>query len=238
MSQPSRFFQIGVPQHICCRGNQRQDIFSDEQDRRLYTDLLVRHASEWAIQIVGYCLMSNHVHLILYPTHNDTLSPMMQRLNSRYAQETLLRTQRTGHLWHSHFRASPMDNQHMWTALRYVELNPVRAGLVRHAEDWPWSSATAHMGLTEWPTWLDRSIWAGRSGPTEWADCLREIASAEQDGLVRRAVHEGRPLASEDVVAGWEVAYRCTLRPRTGGRPKKGAATAESTPALYQSATG
>ena len=159
MPRPLRFAPAGVPLHIRIRGNQRQDVFYDDADRRNYVDLLVRHCEERQVGILGYCLMTNHVHLILQPTLDTGLSEAMSRINSEHAQKVQFRQRRTGHLWHGRFKATAMDALYLWTALRYVELNPVRAGLVSQPEDWYWSSAGAHLGVAHWPDWLDGRAW-------------------------------------------------------------------------------
>ena len=240
MPRPLRFAPAGVPQHVRCRGNQQQDIFLDKQDHRLYNDLLFRHAAESAIRILGWCHMSNHVHLILQPSRDDNLSRMMQRLNSEYAQAIQSHARRAGHLWYGPYRASPMDNNYLWTALRYVELNPVRAGMVHRPEDWPWSSATAHMGLSDWPDWLDRSIWSGRWDAASWIESLHQICNTEEDGLIRKAARENRPLAALAVVERWEIEHGVELRPRECPRPKlkKDVGSEESQLNLLRSAAG
>ena len=131
----------GVPVHVRSRGNQRQDVFGDDVDRRRYQDLMVQHCAEFGVDILGYCQMTNHVHLILQPSSDDGLSRAMQRINSEHAQAVQLRLGRSGHLWQGRFKATAMDEAYLWAALRYVELNPVRAAMVGQAEQWPWSSA-------------------------------------------------------------------------------------------------
>ena len=107
--------------------------------------------------------MTNHVHLILQLSTDDGLSRAMQRLNSEHAQGVQFRLGRSGHLWQGRFKATTMDEAYLWSALRYVELDPVRAGMVGSAEKWPWSSAAAHLGVGLWPEWLDGRAWSEQS---------------------------------------------------------------------------
>jgi putative transposase len=168
MARPLRFAPAGIPLHVRSRGNQRQDVFADNADRLRYLELLARHCQEYDVKILGYCLMTNHVHLVLQPSSDDGLSRAMQRLNSEHAQAVQCRLGRSGHLWQGRFKGTPMDENYLWTALRYVELNPVRAGMVSRTHEWPWSSAAAHLGLGHWPVWLDRGIWSERFDHASW----------------------------------------------------------------------
>jgi putative transposase len=219
MARPLRFAPAGVPSHVWCRGNQQQDVFLDDRDRHRYLELLIRHGLESSVRILGYCQMTNHVHLILEPSSDDGLSCMMTRLNSEHAQWLQFRAGRRGHLWQGRFKSAPMDDRYLWTALRYVELNPVRAGMVERAEDWPWSSASAHLGSAGRPAWLDWSAWSSRWDVTSWAAFLALPASAEEEGRIRRATRVNRPLADVEAVRRWEVQYGVSLLPGRASRP-------------------
>jgi putative transposase len=221
MGRPLRFAPAGVPLHVWCRGNQQQNIFLDDADRRRYMELLVRHATERAVRILGYCQMTNHIHLILEPSDDDGLTRMMTRLNSEHAQTVQFRASRRGHLWQGRFRAAPMDDRYLWTALRYVELNPVRAGMVERPEDWRWSSAAAHLGLAMPAEWLEWRTWSSRWDAASWAEFLGAPAGAEEEGRIRRATRENRPLAGVEAVRRWEAEYGVTLLPGTPGRPRR-----------------
>jgi putative transposase len=193
----------------------------DEADRRRYLDLMSRHCQEHGVRILGYCQMTNHVHLILEPTSDDGLARAMMRLNSEHAQTVQFRLGRTGHLWQGRYKATPMDEAYLWAALRYVEQNPVRAGMVARAEEWAWSSAAAHLGVARWPDWLEGKRWSERFHCASWREALGERGQDEQDALIRRTTRENRPLASEEIVRQWEAKYGIELSAGRPGRPKK-----------------
>src|SRR5262249_27285013 len=134
-----------IPCHITQRGVDRREVFSADQDRNTYLRLIQENLKDAAVSILGYCLMSNHVHLIAVPAKEDSLSILLRRVDGRYAQYYNAHTGRSGHLWQNRFFACMLGPTHLWAALCYVERNPVRAGIVQHAAEYPWSSAFAHL---------------------------------------------------------------------------------------------
>ena len=117
------------------------------------------------VRILAYCLMSNHIHLVAVPAEAESLALCLQRVHGRYAQYLNARRQRCGHLWQNRFFSCPVDERHLWTALRYVELNPARAGMVGQTREYPWSSTAAHLGGRDASRALDLESIA-RSNPT------------------------------------------------------------------------
>ena len=147
MPRSARLVLPGVPHHVTQRGTRRQPTFFCDADFSLYIRLL-RHWSRQARTAVwAWCLMPNHVHLVLVPARADGLRKTMAPLHSRYTWMINQRENWRGHLWQSRFASFPMDEAHAHASLRYVELNPVRAGLVMRPEEWRWSSARTHLGL-------------------------------------------------------------------------------------------
>ena len=134
----------GVAHHITQRGNNRQLVFHSDYDRRLYVDLLARYAGANSVRMLGYCLMSNHVHLVAVPGRPESLARALRSTHSEYAASLNRSENRRGHLWQGRFFSCPLDPAHLATALRYVDLNPVRARLVNSAAEWAWSRARAH----------------------------------------------------------------------------------------------
>src|SRR5579883_230312 len=145
MARLARVVVPGVWHHATQRGNRRQTVFFTDSDRATYLQFLTRHCARSAVRIAGYCLMSNHVHLIAVPERLGALASALGRTHVDYARWLNLRRGETGHVWQNRFYSCALDERHQWHALRYVELNPVRAGLVAHAAEWPWSSAAAHL---------------------------------------------------------------------------------------------
>jgi putative transposase len=154
-----------VAHHITQRGTDRQLVFRTRMDRPVYLGLLRDQARLTDLPVLAYCLMNNHIHLIAVPLEGAQLAEVMQRVHGRYAQYFNARRTRCGRLWQNCFSSCALGPAHLWTALRYVELNPVRAGMVERAEDFEWSSRA--------PTWRARThsgclIWFSGGKKTEY----------------------------------------------------------------------
>ena len=143
MARLSRVVIPGIPHHVTQRGNGRQRTFFQDEDYALYLDLLASAAERAQVQIWSYCLMPNHVHIVLVPSDHDGLWRTFGDLHRRYTGYINARKRTTGHLWQGRYGSVAMDEAHFVTALRYIALNPVRARLVARAEDWHWSSTRA-----------------------------------------------------------------------------------------------
>lgn len=135
----------GIPHHVTQRGNRRERTFFEPGDYALYLDLLADAAERHGVEVWSYCLMPNHVHIIAVPRDADALGRTFRHVHRHYTGYVNARMRVTGHLWQGRFSSVAMDEQHLFAALRYVALNPVRARLVARAEDWSWSSARAHI---------------------------------------------------------------------------------------------
>ena len=175
----------------------------------------------YGLSLLGYCLMSNHVHLIAVPQTAEALSRSLKQAHGRYAAYWTVQQSSTGHVWQGRFYSCPLDESHLWKALRYVELNPVRARLVATAEWWRWSSAAAHCGRTNPDPMLEIECWRKRWTAAEWREFIDDAASAADVNILRHSTHTGRPLGSPEFVAGLEELTSRPLAPRKGGRPKK-----------------
>ncbi|WP_339747259.1 transposase [uncultured Maricaulis sp.] len=145
MPRAPRTIYPGCAHHIIQRGNRRQRTFFDPADYRSYIELAREAFDEFGIVCWAWCLMPNHVHLVLVPSDTDGLTKAVARTHQRYTARVNAREGWQGYLWQGRFKSTPMDDEHLYVAARYIELNPVRSGLVSRAEDWPWSSARAHL---------------------------------------------------------------------------------------------
>lgn len=145
MARLARIVIPGIPYHVTQRGNRRQQTFFEDGDYALYRDLLSAAARRAGCEVWAYCLMPNHVHLIVVPADEHGLRRTFSEAHRRYTSFINARHRWTGHLWQGRFGAVAMDEAHLVHAARYVALNPVRAGLADRAEQWPWSSARAHL---------------------------------------------------------------------------------------------
>jgi len=170
----------------------------------------------------GYCLMSNHVHLIVRPKSEAALAKALGRTHYRYTQYVNRLHGRSGHLWQNRFYSCPLDEAHYGTAMAYVEQNPVRARLVRCAWRYAWSSAAAHCALgTDHSGLLDLVAWPNSLTGSAWQETLADRLSKETLSTLRLSTHRGRPLGSDGFLSKIEVLLGRRLRPLPVGRPRK-----------------
>ena len=221
MERLPRVVAVGVPHHVTQRGNARQVILVTDADRTIYLELLRQYCGLHQLSLLGYCLMSNHVHLIAVPRHAEALAQALKHAHGRYATYWNAQQFSSGHVWQGRFYSCPLDEAHLWSALRYTELNPVRAGLVKAASQWKWSSAAAHCGAALPHPMLEMERWTKRWTAGEWRHYLEQAESAADLGALRRATHTGRPLGASEFVTDLETITARRLKPQKGGRPKK-----------------
>lgn len=220
MPRISRAIAIGYPHHVVQRGNNREDIFFAAQDRRQYLDLLVKFAEKWNVTILAYCLMSNHVHLLVRPKDEASLSKMMQGLTLCYTQYINRTRNRTGRLWESRYHSSIIDKEtYLWAVARYIEQNPVRAGMAEHAEEYPYSSAKAHVKGTDDGIVSEELF--DKAQRADYKKMLRTGLDEEALAQVRRATRTGLPLGSESFIRRMGKLLERELSRRPRGRPKK-----------------
>ena len=226
MARLARVVAVGVPHHITQRGNDRQDVFRTDVDRVRYLQLLAEHAGQWGVRLLGYCLMSNHVHLIAVPRSPESFARGIGRAHYRYTREYNLMNRRSGHLWQNRFYSCPLSDSHAATALRYVDLNPVRASMAERAEEYRWSSAAAHLGIVDWPHGLlDRRAWDELDLAAGWREYLDAKREQDEEMRLREATSTGRPFGDEEFVLALERKLARPLRPNPPGRPKARAAS-------------
>lgn len=221
MPRVARIVVPGQPHHVTQRGNNRQDIFFVDDDRRAYLEMLREHCDRFGVRVLGYCLMANHVHLVVTPRQEDSLAKAIGRTHFRYTQYINRLHGRSGHMWQNRFFSCTMDEVHCWRAMVYVEKNPVRAGLVRRPWQYPWSSAAAHVGGDDPAGLLDMSNWRREWSSAKWKAALLESQDEAEVACLRRCTHRGRPLASDKQVSKLERRLGRRLRALPVGRPKK-----------------
>ena len=224
MARLARIVVPGVPHHVTQRGNRRLDVFFGDADYAAYIDMVSQSCKAADVTCLAWCLMPNHVHLILVPRSADGLRAALGEAHRRYSRRINLAHGWTGYLWQGRFASHPMDEPHVMTAIRYVELNPVRAGVSASAEAWPWSSARAHVtgapdGLT------DLAAMAGVH--RNWRAMLRRGLEAggiddEEVAAIERHARTGRPLGDNAFVERLEAATgRSLKRRKPGPKPKR-----------------
>ncbi|WP_315811601.1 transposase [Bradyrhizobium sp. SZCCHNR2028] len=221
MARLARVVIPGLPHHVTQRGNGRARTFFGDEDYALYRDLLATHCRAADVAVWAWCLMPNHVHLILVPSDADGLRRALSRVHRIYAGVIQARRKRSGHFWQGRFGAVAMDEAHLAAALRYVSLNPVRARLVARAQDWVWSSTRAHLrgrddGLTE-----------REPVKAMFPDIAELLTRAPEDeealfARLRAAESIGRPIGSDRFLTRIEKMTGRVLKPAKRG-PKPAA---------------
>lgn len=147
MPRIARVVAAGYPHHVVQRGNNKERVFTCEEDIKKYLSFLKKYSNRWKCKISAYCLMNNHVHLLIRPQECISLSKMMQGMSLCYTQYFNKKYQRTGRLWECRYHSSPVeDDRYLWAVARYIEQNPVRAGIVESVRDYSYSSAISHIG--------------------------------------------------------------------------------------------
>ncbi len=217
----------GVAHHVTQRGVNREDVLYDHRDRETYLTLVQDQRKDAGVRILGWCLMTNHVHWVVVPEWEDSLAVLFRRVNGRYAQYLNAGRRRTGHLWQNRYFSCPVAAEKEEIVLRYTEWNPVRAAMVNRPEKYKWSSAAAHQvgsGAERIPL-LDWTYWSDLGGGEEWKRRLEMTEDVRDVQRLRRATYAGSPLGSEGFVA--EMEARFGRQWRKPGRPKKDVGKAE-----------
>ncbi len=218
MTRPARIVIPGWPHHVTQRGNLRQTVFFSNDDRRVYLNLLKRHFRAHEVTLLGYALMTNHCHLGPIPPSAEALSNAVGRLNQDFARWQNLRCGRTGHLWQNRFFSCPVYD--VWEVLAYIELNPVRAGLVKSAWDWEWSSAKAHVTGVDETGMLDMSYWSRCFDGPSWQKYLEAaMARKRLHEEIRAATLSGRFWGPDEIAEQLELQCGRSIRRRPRGRP-------------------
>jgi putative transposase len=219
MSRLARLVIPGFPHHVTQRGNRSAQTFFEDGDYALYESLLREAAQKAEAEVWCYCLMPNHVHIIIVPSDEDGLRRTFADAHRRYTGYVNARMRVTGHLWQGRFGSVVMDEEHLAHAVRYVSLNPVRAGLVERAQDWPWSSAACHLS--------GRSSELVKVAPVlerygDFATFLdQEEGLSEAFRVLRQSETTGRPLGSGSWVEKLEVLTGRQLKPQKRGPKRK-----------------
>ncbi|MFH1014396.1 MAG: transposase [Nitrospirota bacterium] len=218
MARIARVVAPIFPHHITQRGNRRQKTFFCEEDCRSYKNLMAEWCNRCKVEVWAYCLMPNHVHLIAVPKSEEVLRRAIGEAHRRYTRHINFREKWQGHLWQGRFASFPMEERYLLAAARYVEMNPVRAGIVQKPEKYTWSSASAHISgrddeLVKVTHLLEM---AG-----DWRNFLAETVAAQEMEVIRSHERTGRPLGSEQFVAKLErILERNLQRLKPGPKPK------------------
>lgn len=226
MSRLPRYFAKGVPQHVILRGNNREPIFANDEDCQFFKEVLLDAATRCGLAIHAYVLMTNHIHLLALPESAESLPKTLQSVGRRYVQYFNYRYKRTGTLWEGRYRATVVDaEKYLFECMRYIELNPVRAGMVADPRNFPWSSyhanAEGKADLLVTPHSQYRRL---GSNATERQEAYRELVKAPMDAAllatVRDCTHKGWALGGERFKDRIERLSQRRTKPLPKGRPK------------------
>jgi putative transposase len=223
MARLARLVLPGIPYHVTQRGNRRQQTFFEDGDFALYRDLLAEAARKAGTSVWSYCLMPNHVHVIVVPEDEEGLRRTFADAHRRYTGFVNARQRWTGHLWQGRYGAVAVDEAHLGAAARYVALNPVRARLVDRAEDWEWSSARAHLCGKD-DTLVTVKPLLDRYG--DFAAFLGAAEDQQATRALRKAETTGRPAGSAEWVREIERRSGRSLAPKKRGPKAKETANA------------
>jgi putative transposase len=221
MPRQGRVVAVDVPHHITHRGNNRQDVFLTDEDRRRNQELLSKSLAPCRVELLGWCWMSNHVHLIAVPRREDSLSRLIRRVHSAYAQDFNRRRRRDGHLWRSRFYSCALGPNRLETALLYVDLNPVRAAMTGEATAWDWSSARAHVAGRDETNLLATDTLTDLAACANWGERLKRRQSESTELEIRRATAAGTPYADAAFRRELERRFERDMEWRPRGRPQE-----------------
>ena len=217
MPRIARVVAPDLPHHVTQRGSRNQRVFFSDQDKSGYLTIFKEEMARRKVEVWAYCLMDNHVHFVVVPRNDDALAKLFREAHKRYARMINQREGWRGHLWQERFHSFVMDERHLLAAMRYVETNPVKANIVKVAEEYRWSSAGAHVKGAEdsllSPCYLIDEIkdWRGYLNDSSWG--------ATYDKNVEKHLNTGRPLGSEEFILRLEDITNRALKPKTSGRP-------------------
>jgi putative transposase len=220
MPRIARIVGVGYPHHIVQRGNNRENVFLDLKDYEKYLSFLSRYSEEKDAAILAYCLMPNHVHLLVIPSTEKTLAKMMQGVTLCYTQHLNRKHERTGRLWECRYHSTIVDEEsYLWAVSKYIENNPVRAGIVKKPEDYPYSSAGAHILGRKDP------ILNGTLFDKNELKEYRKFVKLEEDKKtleeIRKQTRMGKPLGEPDFLRTLSESVGRNLSFKPKGRPKK-----------------
>jgi putative transposase len=216
MVRIARVIVTGYPHHITQRGNRRQKTFFCDEDYLAYIELMAHWCEKYTVEIWAWCLMPNHIHLIAVPHNQEGFGRAIGEAHRRYTRRINFRENWRGHLWQERFASFPMDERYLLATARYIEMNPVAAKLVQRPEDYPWSSAQAHLKGEN-----DQMV---KVAPLlqlvpDWVGFLK-LSPDEEVDVIHRHERTGRPLGKDGFVEKLENTLGRILRPQKPG-PKK-----------------
>ena len=213
----------GFPYHVTQRGVRRSTVFFTQEDRTQYLERFLELSKLHGLEVIAYCLMDTHVHHMVVPSERTSLERVFRPLHSEYASRVNKLHGWSGHLWQNRYFSCLLEGCHFETALRYIELNPVRAGMVSSAENYQWSSAQSRVLVRKDPLITNDERWVKRieNVTSDWSSWLKKGLRDEDIELIRRKTQQGLPCGAEAFIKSLESKYNIRLSHRKAGRPSK-----------------
>jgi putative transposase len=219
MPRKARVVLPGELYHVTQRGNYRQKVFFDDQDRAVYLKYLEEYAQKYELKIYAFCLMDNHVHFIVSPCHNQSMAFAFRVTHQKYSLYLNKRLKQFGHRWQSRFYSCLLLGDHIQKAMRYVERNPVRAGMVNNPWQYAWSSARAHVGIrNKLLTLGDIKDYIEIS---YWKNYITQYDQDEDLYNIRIGTIQGKAIGPREMIEAIEKESGNKLTIRSRGRPFK-----------------
>ncbi len=220
MTEPKRVVIAGAPHHVVQRGNNKEEIFRDEEDYDAYLRFLCKFLNETKCRLLAYALLSNHVHLLISPSTKDALTTLMRKLNVTYVKHIQERHHLSGHIFESRFKSFPVeDGEYLWEVVRYIDRNPVNAGLVNEPHEYSFSSAAAHIGGTTDGIITHLPFDGDDAGA--FAEYLAQPGSKEEMTRIRESIRRNRPLGGAGFLSLIARRFGLNFAPRRGRPPEK-----------------
>lgn len=207
-----------VPYHITARANRGEFIFTSDKDRELYAEFIIQYTRKLDVKIYAWCIMGNHVHFILEPSTENGLADLFSIVQQRFSRYLNKKRNRYGRSWQERFYSTPLDIPHLYEAVRYVELNPVRAKITSDIFSYRWSSASGRLSgqsripVNEISHYLQID---------DWVEYLDEISDEKLATDIRSNTYKGLPSGSQLFVGMMEKLTQSSLREKQPGRPGK-----------------
>lgn len=221
MPRIARIVYDGYPHHIVQRGNNRQPVFFDDKDREFYLRLLKKYSKECGDKICAFCLMDNHVHLLIVPKDKFSLAKTMQKLSLTYTQYINKKYNRTGRLWECRFHSCVVDrDEYLWVACRYIENNPVRAKVTDRPDRYNWSSAKRNISFDKTFDFVE-PICKDYLEQSEYKKFLQQTFSDGEIKMIRKATYSGRPIGTKNFINHLKEKLGIVFGVKGRGRPSK-----------------
>jgi putative transposase len=220
MPRIARIVGVGYPHHIVQRGNNREKVFFDHDDYKKYLSLLAKYSEKKKASIIAYCLMPNHVHLLIRPSEEGALGKMMQGITLCYTQYFNRKKGRTGRLWECRYHSSVIDrDRYLWAVSKYIEKNPIRAEIVKRPEDYTYSSAKAHILGRQNP--LLKEPLFDNNELNEYRKLMKTEENTQVIEEIRKKTMLGKPLGDASFLKILSERLGCSLSFRPKGRPRR-----------------